>query len=389
MQGIYIFGAHSRARTIKEYLEKLDPEIKVQAYLYDNDEENPESTDGIPVLDLRVDEVCERLDRNLAVYLGVKGINQEKAVAHLKELGFERIIPLTVSLDTQLRNQYVRAVFEENDRIYVKLEDLTEGNPKDWLDGTGSQINKSPNVEKDETISSSKTSETDPMIAIYVASSIYDGALQEHHDFLPFEKVIQVGCSLTEERLGGAVYDNVGDSISDRNKQFCELTALYWIWKNADQAYVGLEHYRRFFIVPQNIVQIMAENRVDVVLPVPLYVAPSVEENYIFRHEPKVWADMLAYLKNHSEEEYHAAKVFFSQGLYSPCNMLIARKEVYDGLCEWMFPILFEVAKKNGTLADRYQNRYPGFLSERLISFFFDYHRKDYRTVYADKVFLQ
>ena len=116
MKPIYIFGAHSRARTLKEYLEKLDPEIKVQAYLYDNDEENPESADGISVFDLKSSEICERLDRNLPVYLGIKGINHEKVMAHLKQIGFEKIIPLTVSLDTQLRNQYVRAVFKENNR---------------------------------------------------------------------------------------------------------------------------------------------------------------------------------------------------------------------------------------------------------------------------------
>lgn len=374
MKNIYIFGAHSRARTLKEYLGKVKPELNTLAYLVDNEEKNPETVDGLSVIHLSDLDAVAKLDEKATVYLGVKKVNQPNATEHLRSIGFENLIPLTVELDTFLRNEYIRRVFHERGEHFQKLEDIS--------------VVKDVKISDAEVLYNGAQSPNNQM-RIYVASSIYDGTLQEHHDFLPFEKVIQVGCSLTEERLGGAVYDNVGDSISDRNKQFCELTALYWIWKNADQAYVGLEHYRRFFIVPQNIVQIMAENRVDVVLPVPLYVAPSVEENYIFRHEPKVWADMLAYLKNHSEEEYHAAKVFFSQGLYSPCNMLIARKEVYDGLCEWMFPILFEVAKKNGTLADRYQNRYPGFLSERLISFFFDYHRKDYRTVYADKVFLQ
>ena len=85
-----------------------------------------------------------------------------------------------------------------------------------------------------------------------------------------------------------------------------------------------------------------------------------------------------------------AAQEFFSTtGCYSPCNMLIARKEVFDDLCSWMFPILFEVKELCGEYDDPYQNRYPGFLAERLITFFFYLKSDQYKVAYADKSFIE
>ena len=45
----------------------------------------------------------------------------------------------------------------------------------------------------------------------------------------------------------GYTRDNTGDHISSKNKNFCELTGLYWAWKNLDADYIGLVHYRRYF----------------------------------------------------------------------------------------------------------------------------------------------
>ena len=65
------------------------------------------------------------------------------------------------------------------------------------------------------------------------------------------------------------------------------------------------------------------------------------------------------------------------------------KREVLDALCTWLFPILFVCAEHGGERDDLYQNRYPGFLAERLITFFFEKNRDRYKMMYADKNFIQ
>ena len=66
---------------------------------------------------------------------------------------------------------------------------------------------------------------------------------------MPDEKMyipVQVGAE-GKEKIEGYTQDNTGDNISSKNPYFCELTGLYWAWKNLDEDYKGLVHYRRYF----------------------------------------------------------------------------------------------------------------------------------------------
>ena len=46
--------------------------------------------------------------------------------------------------------------------------------------------------------------------------------------------------------------DNTGNNISNKNREWCELTGIYWAWKNygkiGNPNYIGFMHYRRFFL---------------------------------------------------------------------------------------------------------------------------------------------
>lgn len=358
---IYIVGAHSRARTLAAYIRYLYPTVLIESYLVDNAEENGEEIDGIPVI--RFNKATE-LHKNYPVFIGTRGVYHKILSEKLKELGMQRIYPVTVELDLKLRNMYLKKFFPSIGRNFEKIDELKK------LDTDGK--------------------ETEPLQAcIYVAKSIYDTPLQQTYSLASYEKPIQVGASLTEKRLSdGILMDNSGENISAKNKQYCELTALYWIWKHAVEDVVGLVHYRRHFLLPDDWLECMTAYEVDAILPIPLYVAPSLEEDFKRRHDPLDWDNMMQNLKLNQAEDYREAKRFFQGNLYSPCNMFIMKKKVLDDLCTWLFPILYEVAEQGGQKEDAYLNRYPGFISERLITFFFEKHREKYKMVYADKNFL-
>jgi len=56
----------------------------------------------------------------------------------------------------------------------------------------------------------------------------------------------------TKKQLSDIIGDDTGDNISKKNPHYCELTALYWAWKNYDKLdnpdYIGFMHYRRHLI---------------------------------------------------------------------------------------------------------------------------------------------
>ncbi len=365
----YIFGAHPRGYTMYQYLRTLEPDRKILGFLFDNEEINPEEIEGVKVYDLKV-ITSDELDTDAVVFRATRGVFHEHIKEVLKNFGFseENIIPVTPAFDMDLRNKYVQRVFENEGRVFEKLL-------------PGESVESYPVTDSDDS---------HPECCIYVAKTVFDKDFSENVSLKKYESIIQVGTELTESRLTDAVcFDNDGENISTKNKQFCELTALYWIWKHADQDIIGLEHWRRRFLLPDNWIELFEKDEIDVILPVPLCVMPSLEENYRGRHVSEVWDRAMKILEElHPEDAEAAGRYFREHNLYSPCNMMIARKDILKEYCSWVFPVLLRLNEEIGALEDSYQNRYPGFLSERLLNYYLDSRRDNFHIVYADKSFL-
>ena len=362
---IYIVGAQSRAKTLTGYLHFLYPDIRIEAYLVDDLSQNDSYIENVPVMRLGEEQ---KVDMDYPVLIATKGLFHQEIMKVLEKRGYKNVIPITPEVDNQLRNLYMSKLYELQGRKFIKLESLQ-----------ADACNLERSVEGKAVRS-----------RIYMAKSVYDKPLCNLYTNPDYECAIQVGAALTTERLEtGILVDCEGDNISSKNRQYCELTALYWIWKHAKEDVIGLSHYRRHFVLPEKWQEIMALHDIDVVLPVPTYVAPSIDENYRERHDPTDWDYLLEFLRENHPEDYETAKIVFAGNRYSPCNMFIMRREILAELCSWMFPILDTVVAHGGEKEDVYLNRYPGFLSERLLTLFFYKCGDKYKIVYADKNFIQ
>lgn len=207
---------------------------------------------------------------------------------------------------------------------------------------------------------------------------------------------VQVGCKGKEKM--GYQRDDIGDNISDKNPYFCELTGLYWAWKNLDADYIGLAHYRRHFTLEKHIPKgedkkfdiILNKNEIeeklkksDILLPKKRnYIIESVYSHY--KHT--MYIEPLDETGKIIEEKYPKYYKEFENlkkvTTMHAFNMFIMKKEHLNQYCEWLFQILFELEKRiDVTQYDDFHARFFGRISERLLDVWIKTNKLNYEEI--------
>lgn len=198
-------------------------------------------------------------------------------------------------------------------------------------------------------------------LKIIVCAHKADANIRKNDIYMP----IHVGKSLSNEDLGYQG-DDTGDNISYKNKNYCELTGLYWAWKNLDCEYVGLAHYRRYFdIKDKNILIYM--RKYDIILTPPVKSLKTAREQLLRFCICEDYCIMMLIIKKMYPHYYDTAIKHFNNNKYSRFNMFITSKKILNAYSQWLFPIFTEMEKYVRLSSYSRAARLYGYLSEHLL----------------------
>ena len=187
--------------------------------------------------------------------------------------------------------------------------------------------------------------------------------------------------------------DNTGENISEKNPTFCELTGLYWAWKNLDADYIGLSHYRRHFrgkkgrnkwdcILTGSEAEALLKGG-EVLLPRRRnYFIENVYDQYCHAH-PREGLDLALKLASATGPAFEQAAGNLKKCTWTHLfNMFIMSRERLDAYCGWLFPILFAMEEQldiSGWSGN--DQRVFGFVAERLLDVWLEAEGIPYREV--------
>lgn len=190
--------------------------------------------------------------------------------------------------------------------------------------------------------------------------------------------------------------DDTGDNISIYNRNYCELTGMYWMWKNQDKIsnpeYLGLMHYRRVFQFEkdnqlnycpkiEDIKSICGQADIIVANKLPAYSQKlkknidTIYEHFAIEHSTKEIDILYETVKTECPDKIRALKrVLFESPSISWYNIIIAYKEVFDDYCTWLFEILNKlniVCETQGINTEK--SRLMGFYGEILLNVYVEW----------------
>lgn len=184
--------------------------------------------------------------------------------------------------------------------------------------------------------------------------------------------------------------DDTGDNLSLKNDSYCELTGLYWIWKNTTHEIVGLVHYRRYFADVfgykfksryfvknrRNAYKILTiEDLKRILDQYDLIVKESEVSRFsneeVFRKHAHVgnknWDRLESLIRDYAPEYLDYFKIMARDYKHINCNMFVGKKIIIDKYCTWLFAILEKMDQINiYEEGQRYKNREMGYFAEIL-----------------------
>ena len=190
---------------------------------------------------------------------------------------------------------------------------------------------------------------------------------------------LHVGRALADQDLGWQG-DNTGDNISLKNPYYCELTGLYWAWKNLKADAIGLVHYRRFLrgggktsltCCPNRkwdniLTHLEAEellSRYPILLPKKRhYYIETIESQYSHAHNKEHLRNVREIIQEYHSDYLDAFDKHMNERSGHMFNMFIMKYDYFCQYCSWLFDILFLLEGKLGKLDRAY-----GFIGERLL----------------------
>lgn len=238
-----------------------------------------------------------------------------------------------------------------------------------------------------------------------------------HHKKSPYIKnecfvPIHVGKEISNVDLPYCISDNEGDNISAKNKSWCELTALYWAWKNLDADYYGLMHYRRYLNFNQNDggysifndinndaiteygwePELVKEKckKFDIITapewnihPVGLnHMVMNAYDFYAKEHYRKDMDVVIDIVKNDFPQFYFPLLDSLSNRTCFFGNIAIMKAEYFNEYCSFLFGVLSKAEEKiDISDYDSYQYRIWGFIAERLINCYKLYAQSRYKNI--------
>lgn len=178
------------------------------------------------------------------------------------------------------------------------------------------------------------------------------------------------------------VSEKNGDNISYLNEKLNECTAMYWIWKNSHSEYVGLNHYRRYFyrnsfFSIDNIVERQDIEKIlkiyDIILPNTWHTKDTVKQvleesmsSEIFSYAYSILREII---KDRQNSYLQAFDDVMNGHSFFPCNLFIAKKEIFNKYCEWLFSYIVDAAELIDVHGlDFNDKRVMGFLAERMLT---------------------